>query len=50
MEAYSKFAEVYDLFMQDIPYEQWCNYITDLLHKYELWMGLYWNLDAERET
>ena len=33
MEAYSKFAEVYDLFMQDIPYEQWCNYITDLLHK-----------------
>ena len=40
MEAYSKFAEVYDLFMQDIPYEQWCNYITDLLHKYGIMDGI----------
>ena len=40
MEAYSKFAEVYDLFMQDIPYEQWCNYITDLLHKYRIMDGI----------
>lgn len=40
MEAYSKFAEVYDLFMQDIPYEQWCDYITDLLHQYEITDGL----------
>ena len=40
MEAYSKFAEVYDLFTQDIPYEQWCNYITDLLHKYGIMDGI----------
>ena len=40
MEAYSKFAEVYDLFMQDIPYEQWRNYITDLLLKYGNMVGI----------
>lgn len=40
MEAYSKFAEVYDLFMQDIPYEQWCNYIIALLKQYGIEDGI----------
>ena len=31
MEAYTNFAEVYDLFMDNIPYEDWCSYVTDLL-------------------
>ena len=31
MEAYTGFAEVYDLFMDNIPYEEWCDYIISLL-------------------
>ncbi len=31
MEAYTGFAEVYDLFMDNIPYEEWCGYLTGLL-------------------
>ena len=31
MEAYTNFAEVYDLFMDNIPYEDWCSYVTGLL-------------------
>lgn len=35
MEAYSDFANVYDLFMDNIPYEQWAKRIEDLLSKYD---------------
>ena len=31
MEAYTGFAEVYDTFMDNVPYEQWAEYITGLL-------------------
>lgn len=31
MEAYSGFAEVYDLFMDNIPYEEWTDYVKQLL-------------------
>ncbi len=31
MEAYAEFAAVYDEFMDNIPYETWCDYLTDLL-------------------
>ena len=31
MEAYSGFAKVYDLFMDNIPYEEWTDYVKDLL-------------------
>ena len=31
MEAYTGFAEVYDLFMDNVPYEEWCEYIKDIL-------------------
>ncbi len=34
MEAYTNFAQVYDLFMDDIPYTEWCDYITSLLQEY----------------
>ncbi len=27
MEAYTNFAEVYDTFMDNVPYEQWAAYI-----------------------
>lgn len=31
MEAYSGFAKVYDLFMDNIPYENWTDYVKSLL-------------------
>ena len=31
MEAYSGFAKVYDLFMDNIPYEEWTEYVKSLL-------------------
>ena len=31
MDAYTGFAEVYDMFMDNIPYETWCEYLTGLL-------------------
>ena len=34
MEAYTGFAQVYDIFMDDTPYEQWCASLTELLEKY----------------
>lgn len=40
MEAYSEFARVYDLFMDNIPYEQWSDYLVSLLKKYGVEEGL----------
>ena len=34
MEAYTGFAEVYDLFMDDIPYGEWCQYLMELLEEH----------------
>lgn len=34
MEAYTDFALVYDTFMDETPYEEWAEYIVELLHKY----------------
>jgi len=35
MEAYTDFASVYDIFMDNVPYEQWCERICSLLTKYD---------------
>lgn len=40
MEAYSSFAEVYDLFMDNVPYGEWCGYITALLAEHGIADGL----------
>ncbi len=40
MEAYTGFAEVYDMFMDNIPYEEWCAYLTGLLREYGVADGL----------
>ena len=40
MEQYSDFARVYDLFMDNIPYEEWSNYIIDLLKSHGIDDGL----------
>ena len=32
MDAYTSFAQVYDLFMDNVPYEEWCDYLEEQLH------------------
>ena len=40
MEAYTGFAEVYDVFHDNVPYEEWCSYVTGLLKEYQVMDGL----------
>ena len=30
MEAYTSFAEVYDTFMDNVPYEEWADYLEGM--------------------
>lgn len=34
MEAYTDFAQVYDEFMDETPYEDWCEFLVEMLDKY----------------
>lgn len=34
MEAYTDFAQVYDEFMDETPYEEWCAFLVEMLEKY----------------
>ncbi len=34
LEAYTDFATVYDTFMDETPYEEWADFLSDLIHKY----------------
>ena len=36
MESYNQFANVYDLFMEDTPYDRWFEFINDCFKRYEL--------------
>ena len=40
MESYTSFAKVYDLFMDNVPYEEWCEYLTTLLKENGIEDGL----------
>lgn len=40
MEAYTSFARVYDTFMDNIPYQEWAEYIKELFQTYEVKNGL----------
>ncbi len=40
MEAYTSFASVYDTFMDNIPYEEWAEYLIGLLKEYNVQDGL----------
>ncbi len=40
MDAYTGFAEVYDTFMDNIPYEEWAEYLIGLLKEYGISDGL----------
>lgn len=36
MEAYTGFAQVYDIFMDNVPYDEWVKYLHKLLKEYEV--------------
>ena len=36
MEAYTDFAEVYDTFMGDVPYEEWADFLALLIETYSV--------------
>lgn len=40
MEAYTGFAEVYDTFMDNVPYEEWSRYLIEILREYGVEEGL----------
>ena len=40
MNAYHAFALVYDRMMEEIPYDEWCNFVTDQLKKFGIEDGL----------
>lgn len=39
MDIYTSFAQVYDLFMDNVPYEQWCAFLCDLLKQHDITDG-----------
>lgn len=40
MESYTSFAKVYDTFMDNVPYEEWCVYLHELLKEYNVENGI----------
>lgn len=50
MDAYSGFAEVYDMFMDNIPYAEWCVYLTALLQEHGVSDGLVLDLGCGTGT
>lgn len=36
MEAYTDFADVYDIFMDETPYREWCAYVRSALERYHV--------------
>ena len=50
MQAYTGFAAVYDTFMDNIPYEEWCEYLTGLLRNRGSREAFFWISAAEREV
>ena len=40
MKAYSGFAEIYDIFMDNVPYEAWKDYLVQILEKFGITDGI----------
>ncbi len=40
MDSYTSFAEVYDTFMDNVPYEEWADYLQTLFSEYGIREGL----------
>lgn len=34
MEAYTDFASVYDIFMDEVPYQEWADFLAELIERY----------------
>ena len=50
MEAYTSFASVYDTFMDNVPYEEWGEYIYSLLCRYGVKSGIILDLGCGTGT
>ena len=50
MEAYTSFAQVYDLFQDNIPYGEWADYLKSLLNEYGVKDGLVLDLGCGTGT
>lgn len=40
MQAYTRFARVYDTFMDNVPYDEWTSYLVSLLKEYKIEDGV----------
>ena len=40
MASYESFAQVYDLFMDNVPYYEWCRNLLSMMEKYQIPKGL----------
>ena len=49
-QAYTGFAELYDEFMDNVPYEEWCAYLVSLLKSYGCHHGLVLDLGCGTGT
>lgn len=50
MEAYTDFAKVYDTFMDETPYEQWCGFLVSVLKEFGQENGLVLDLGCGTGT
>jgi len=50
MEAYTDFAELYDIFMDETPYGRWCEIVCGALEKYGIRQGLVLDLGCGTGT
>lgn len=50
MEAYTSFAAVYDIFMDNVPYQEWATYLCGLLEEYQIKDGLVLDLGCGTGT
>ena len=50
MEAYTDFADVYDTFMDETPYEEWCEFLVQKMEDYKVPKGLVLDLGCGTGT
>lgn len=50
MDAYTDFANVYDTFMDETPYEEWCEFLVQKLEEYKVPKGLVLDLGCGTGT
>lgn len=50
MEAYTDFAYVYDTFMDETPYEVWCDFLIQIMEEYQVPKGLVLDLGCGTGT